>query len=152
MEEVNNVTIEKILGIVERLDFFDDFSLGERRRIVNFNSHFLIYNKGEYVIKEKSNQTSFFILLSGTVSVTKGEESLPITRFDPGEFFGEISFLTHTHRTANVIADDTVIVMRVDKELLDELKAEIREKIKDKIIDKLVTRLDFMNDAYAKLF
>jgi len=55
-------------------------------------------------------------------------------------------------QTANVIANDTVIVLRVDPELLDGLRAEIREKIKDKIIAKLVARLDFINDAYAKLF
>jgi len=152
MEIVNNIHLPKILNIVKRLSFFYDFSLGERKKIINFKSNFLVYKNNECIIKENSHSTSFYILLSGTVNVTKGEEELPITQLEPGEFFGEISFITNTQRTANVIANGTVIVIRVNKELLKELHAEIREKIKDKIIYKLISRLDYMNDAYAKLF
>ena len=38
------------------------------------------------------------------------------------------------------------------KDIYETKQSREWEKIKDKIIEKLVSRLDFMNDAYAKLF
>ncbi|OHB68921.1 MAG: hypothetical protein A2W17_09925, partial [Planctomycetes bacterium RBG_16_41_13] len=90
--------------------------------------------------------SAFFILLSGAVSVVKGTNAYTIARLSPGDFFGEISFLTKTPRTATIIADDTVLVVKVNKEMLDSLGPSIRDKIKDSIIVRLAERIQRLNN------
>lgn len=151
MKKIENLNQEKVMNILMRLDFFDAFTDEEKAFLFQFHSNFFVYEPGEYIIREHSSDTTFFILLSGTVNINKGPMRLHIAELGPGDFFGEVSFLTNTPRTTNVVADDTVIVIMVDKNMLDLLTAEIREKIKDKIIEKLVRRLDHMNTAVLNL-
>jgi serine/threonine-protein kinase len=88
----------------------------------------------------------FYILLLGEVAVTKGSPPRPITNLGPGDCFGEMSFLTGSPRTANVIANSsTAVVIKMSQEMVQELHIKIREKIKDRLIKRLVERLDLMN-------
>ena len=149
MYEIEQLDRKKMLDIINRLDFFNNFSIQERERIIAFHAQFFVYKKDEYLIREGgAEDASIFILLSGTVNITKGEIQLPLARLDAGEFFGEMSFLTNAPRTTNVVAYEESIVIKIDKGMMDNLNVHIREKIKDKIIEKLVARLDKMNDAF----
>jgi len=62
-----------------------------------------------------------------------------------------MAFLTDTRRTANVIAREAVIALKLDRVIFERLAPQIREKIKDKIIEKLVARLDASNKELARL-
>ena len=61
-----------------------------------------------------------------------------MAKLQAGEFFGEMAFLADTVRTSSVIAEDDVIAVRIDKELMQQLSCDIREKIKDQCILKFV--------------
>lgn len=152
MQKVAHLKEGQILDIMSRLDFFDAFSREELKTLVDIHSSLFVYEKEEYVINEGGMGKAFFILLSGTVRVTKGDDAVPITRIFPGDFFGEIAFITGSRRISSVIANDTVIVMVVDHKLLDKLLPEIREKIKDKIIEKLISRLCKTNEMLVSMF
>ncbi|MBE7545659.1 MAG: cyclic nucleotide-binding domain-containing protein [Planctomycetia bacterium] len=69
--------------------------------------------------------------------MVKGTSSYTIAGRSSGVFFGEISILIKTPRTATIIADDTVLVVKVNKEMFDSLGTSIRDKIKDSIIIRL---------------
>ena len=142
---------KKIIDIMERLHFFDSFTQPEKREIASLNTHFRVYQEGEFIIREGSKSTSMFILLSGRVEVSKGNSSNLLILLKPGDIFGEIAFLTDTDRTANIIAESAVIALDLDKEMLFELDIHIREKFKDRIIEKLIQRLDYMNNILFKL-
>lgn len=146
MQIINQVDLKRMLNIIERIPFFSNFSMQEKNRMVCLNSHFIIFQKGEYLIREGDQDSAFFILLTGTVSVVKGTSSYTIARLSSGDFFGEISFLTKTPRTATIIADDTVLVVKVNKEMLDSLGPSIRDKIKDSIIMRLAERIQRLNN------
>ncbi len=152
MQKIKNVNQEKVMDFLNRLDFFKNFTDHEKKQVVEFHTHCFMFKKGEHIIKEGDYDSSFYILLSGNVSVSKNTRDLPIAKLEPGEFFGEVSFLTNGPRTSNVIADEVIIVIKVSKTMLNKLSAEIREKFKDKIIEKLVKRLNQMNDAFTSLF
>ena len=141
---------EKILSIMDRIAFFNQFSTFEKIDMVEFHTHFFVYEAGEYLIREGDTETSFFILLAGTVSVTVGSPEKQVTHLEPGEIFGEMSFLTDTARTTNVTAEELVIAIRVDRDMMDRLPVTLREKIKDQIIRKLVRRLDLMNRRFVE--
>ncbi|MGA1869744.1 MAG: cyclic nucleotide-binding domain-containing protein [bacterium] len=147
MYEIDQLDHKKMIEIINRLDFFNNFSIQEKQRIIAFHAQFFVYKQGEYLIREKGEDASIFILLSGTVNVTKGDSQFPLARLEAGEFFGEMSFLTNAPRTTSVIASEESIVIKIDKSMMDNLNVHIREKIKDKIIEKLVNRLDKMNHA-----
>ena len=149
MKEVANVDWEKIVDIVKRLPFFKNFSLQEQKKVVDFRTHLYVYEKDEFLIKDGSKDTSFFILLKGSVDVYKKTKEHPLSSLSAGESFGEIAFLTGSHRTANVVAKDTVIILKVDKSMFDRLDPLIKDKFKDNFIVKLIERLDQMNNAFV---
>lgn len=137
------------LSIIERLALFKRFSPAEKMRIAALHNHFCVFRKGEDIVREGSIEPFFFILLSGRVHVTKKGGSTHLATLEPEDFFGEISFVTSTPRTASVSAEEESIAMRVDESMMEKLDAETREKIKDKIIEKLAERLDRMNALFA---
>lgn len=140
---------EMILSIMDRIHFFDGFSTFEKMDLVEFHTHFFVFEAGEYLIREGNTDTCFFILLAGTVDVTVGQPQQPIERLEPGEILGEMGFLAHTPRSTNVKAAELTIAIRVDLDMMEHLPISLREKIKDRIIQKLVRRLDRMNRRFA---
>ncbi len=142
---------KKIMEIMERLRFFDAFSPLEKRKIIGLHAHFRVYQAGDVIIKEGSKGTAMFVLLSGTVKVSKGNDSRLRVELKPGDIFGEIAFLSDTDRTADVTAETVVIALELNKRMIFELDPPMREKVKDKIIEKLIQRLEHMNDIFFKL-
>lgn len=151
MEKVEQEEREKITQALGRLPFFEKFSLYEKKRIAAHGTHFYTFKQGESIIEEGTRDTAFFILATGKVSVVKKGVDHPLATLSAGEFFGEMAFLTNMERTSGVQADEMVLVIRVDQDLMTRLGVEIREKIKDKIIDKLAANLASMTERYQEL-
>jgi len=140
----------KIMSIINRLAFFDKFSILEKHKMLAFHTQFFIYQSGEIIIEEGCYDSEFFILLDGSVDVIKTSNPVPLDTLEPGDFFGEISFLTGSPRTANVIASTRSIAIQIDHRMMKRLEPEIREKIKDQIIYKLTKCLTRMNEAHVQ--
>ena len=149
MNIVTNVDRDKILDIVQRLDFFRKFSVQEQRLVVDMRTHLYTCEKDEVIITAGSPDTSLFIILKGSVSVSKDGSEKPIALLYAGDTFGEIAFITGEQRTADIAALEQVIVLKIDRSTFDRLDVTIREKIKDNFIAKLVERLDRMNNAFV---
>ena len=141
----------EILPIINRLSFFGSFTTNEKRQIVSDDTHFRVYAPGELLIRQGSNDQSLFIILTGTVTVTGASGGTVLAVLKAGDIFGEMAFLTDTRRTANVAARESVIALKLDKVVFEQLRSEIREKFKDKIIEKLVNRLDKANRELTRL-
>lgn len=132
---------EQLFTLLGEIAFFDAFSSYEKKRVAGNKAAFGTYRAGQRLIKEGDTDTSFFIIVKGTVTVLK--QGTPIINLDTGDFFGEMAFLTNEPRNTSVVAaDDGVIALQVDQELMKKLSADIREKIKDQIINKLIERLN----------
>lgn len=141
MANTTGMAPEKLLGLIDKIPFFKAFSSYEKKRVAGNDTAFKPYRAGAKIIKEGDTDTSFFIILSGTVSVVK--QGATIINLGSGEFFGEMAFLTNEPRNTSVIAlDDAVVALQVDQDLMKRLSADIREKIKDQIITKLIERLN----------
>jgi putative nucleotidyltransferase with HDIG domain len=144
-------THSDILPIINRLGFFNSFTADEKAQMVSDDAHFQVYNAGEMLIRQGSSDQSLFIILAGTVNITEGAGDTIFAVLRAGDIFGEMAFLTDTRRTANVVARDPVIALKLDRVLFEQLSSEIREKFKDKIIEKLVARLDSANKELARI-
>jgi len=152
MEQLKDIETGQLIENMNRIDFFNAFSDAEKRAIVASYTPVCVFGKNESIIKEGTDDTSFYILLTGSARAMKKNVSLPFAEYGPGDSFGEIAFLTGVPRTCEIIANEVSITIRIDKKTLEELKIEIREKMKDKIIENLVDRLKNMNNAFISLF
>lgn len=141
----------EILPIISRLGFFNSFTASEKRQMVSDDTHFRVYRPGEILIRQGSEDQSLFIILTGAVNITEGAGETILALLKAGDIFGEMAFLANVRRTANVIATEPVIALKLDRVLFERLSPEIREKFKDKIIEKLVARLDNANKELARL-
>ncbi len=141
----------EILPILNRLGFFNSFTAEEKRQMVSDDAHFRVYNPGEMLIRQGHSDQSLFIILTGTVKITEGAGGTFLAVLKAGDILGEMAFLTNTRRTANVVARESVIALKLDRVLFEQLTPEIREKFKDKIIEKMVARLDAANKEMSRL-
>jgi CRP/FNR family cyclic AMP-dependent transcriptional regulator len=141
MKKTAGLSHAHIEMVLQKIPFFRGFMPGERERLATEQDSFVIARPKEMIVLKGSMERSFYILLSGVVEVMHAEGKKPIFEITPGEFFGEISFLSETPRTSNVRAQDVCILMRIDQQLMSRLRPEIREKIKDQLIVKLVQRI-----------
>jgi CRP-like cAMP-binding protein len=141
MKNTAGLSHAHIQMVLQKIPFFRNCMPDERERLATEQDSFVVARPKEFIVLKGSMERSFYIILSGIVEVMDCEGNKPIFELTPGEFFGEISFLSETPRTSNVRAQDICILMRIDQQLMARLRAETREKIKDQLINKLVKRI-----------
>jgi CRP-like cAMP-binding protein len=141
MKKTAGLSHAHIQMILQKIPFFRDLMPDERERLASEQDSFVIARHKEVIVAKGSNERAFYILLSGSAEVLNDAGGTPVVALSPGDFFGEITFLTDIPRTSNVRAKEVSILMRIDQQLMSRLRAEMREKIKDQLITKLVGRI-----------
>lgn len=68
------------------------------------------YKEGDVIVKEGDEGNSMFYIISGSVNILKKDQIIRVMK--KGEYFGEMSMLLDTPRTATIIAaqDDTQLI------------------------------------------
>lgn len=138
MEALPAFSPEVVSRLIGQVEFFNDFDDSEINCVLAYMDAFLRFKPQEVIVEQNAvDDQAMFVLLSGRTVITSGGMGIYLDEVMTGDFFGEISFLTSSPRTASVIADEASIVWRIDHELLNNIPIALREKIKDKIILKL---------------
>lgn len=152
MKQINTLQY-KVIQLLDRLDFFKDFSATDKALLVEGQGMIVLAEEGEYIIKQGSIDPTLYIPLSGELEVrltnATGSE-VALAKIAPGETLGEAAFLTDTPRTASVIALKQSVLFRCSRKALKNLAPVAREKIKDQIILKLIERLNQKNLEVAQ--
>ena len=141
MKSVKYVDWDRKRQLLEKLDLFKDFSRFDIPKVAELYDQILFFNKNERIIRQGASDDCFYILLSGSARVCKGDNPETIVNIQAGDFFGEISYLSRSRRTRHVFANEKTFALKLTHEMLDRLEAEIREVIKDKLMNKLVERV-----------
>lgn len=78
----------------------------------------LHYSDNEKIITSGNKEKRMFIILEGTVaiSLSNGNEKIPVAELTKGDFFGEISLFSDRPRSANAYAVGDVKVAYIDDE------------------------------------
>ena len=137
--------------IIQDIKLFKHFTPDERKRFANIDHSVLAFNKDDTIIKQGHECSSLYLLMKGTVLITKTGHSVPICKLTPGAIFGEMSFFSKKPRHSNVIANESVTVVKMDDHFFIKIDPEIRDKIKNYLIELLVNRLDVMNATLGKI-
>jgi predicted RND superfamily exporter protein len=130
MYSVRLVTLWDVLmlkmsrSLVRTAPLFQDLSTWEARKVVLLG-RLQAASPGELVIQQGESGTDLYMLITGRARVfdrqPDGRETV-LTVLEPGAVFGEIGLVTGEVRTASVVAETPVEVLRLDLEALDRIR------------------------------
>lgn len=146
MKLLEHVPLIKQLEIINRLDFFSDFSLAERQVLLESFSHLYLVQADKYAFKRYDQDNRLFIILSGELVIFKKTELLELGKVGPGEFIGEGAFICNREHSTSAKALNDSILLAITPDALTRLPNVIREKIKDKIIAGMSKRISQLNN------
>ena len=150
--EADKEPTQNYFGLINNIPFFREFSQEQKREIGALNHRVDVFEPKATIVNEGGGDIAVFVLLKGEAIVTRNDlPKVVINTLSMGALFGEVSFLTKTPRTTNIIAKTEAKVLRLDAEMFSKLESETRDKLKDKFIEVLVSRISEMNSALVKL-
>ncbi|KMT66555.1 cyclic nucleotide-binding domain-containing protein [Catenovulum maritimum] len=152
MKNVDSKNIKLLKEIVHRVPLFSTLSEAESELLIKDEANFVVAEADEFIIHEGETGVHFYVLLSGLLKVTKGTNKADeLSVIHPGEFVGEVGFMTNQARTANVVAVEKSILLRLEQASLSRFPTNIRDQFKDKIIEGLIDRVNHLNDELVEL-
>ena len=135
-------------SLLKTLAFFRDFPENELWEILKI-SKWRSFPAETVLIKEGDVGDSFFILITGTVKVTRGKRLLNV--LGAGDCFGEMSYLAKREglRSATITAGGECIVMKVRAQDVNVASTECRRLFDRKFLETLIERLETANQQLA---
>ncbi|MDH3413418.1 MAG: cyclic nucleotide-binding domain-containing protein, partial [Gammaproteobacteria bacterium] len=131
-------TEEQQFEAARGLHFFNDFSDEEIHELLEVSS-WERYTIGDHIISEGDLEQSFFVIVSGDVSVVIGDTE--VSKLTTGDCVGELGYLSKVKRTASVIATSDVSVMKVDSNLMEWASLPCQMRFSKAFQQTLVQRL-----------
>ncbi len=102
------------------------------------------FKEGEIIFKEDEEDCKeMYVIDSGRVNIVKkvGETDITLTTLDEGDFFGEMSLITGSKRSASAVAQTKCKLHTMDKETFEfNLSKDI--KFMRQILETLAHRLE----------
>jgi small-conductance mechanosensitive channel/CRP-like cAMP-binding protein len=114
-----------LAAILERAELFESLSHDESLRLAS-EVTLERFGRGERIIAEGDVGECFYIIVSGTASVSVcgiDGKLVAVSELQPGAVFGEMSLLAGGSRTASVFATSDIVIARIGKEALSHLLA-----------------------------
>jgi type IV pilus assembly protein PilB len=107
------------------------------------------YEDGDFIVRQNNNDTDFFKLVIGAVSVVKdGKKIAEIT--EPGEYFGEMSAISGEPRSASITSKGRCKVKRFPGDKLQEVIQKYPD-VANHLFKTVVNRLSQANNIIVKL-
>jgi CRP-like cAMP-binding protein len=119
------------------VSFFEGFTPAELKRVAALSSE-VEAPAGTVVIDQGDAGVECFVIVEGTVAVYIGKD--PVATNGPGDVIGEMALVDHQPRSASVIAETDVRLLRFDSRHFRQLLAEM-PKAEDRIMAMLTARL-----------
>ncbi len=122
---------------VSRLSFFEKFEESEILETVKAGE-WQEYEVGNQIIMEGEFDKSFYLLVSGKVSVRRADFEVDVLR--PGATFGELGFIVNQARTATIVAQDKVTVLKVRSSLIERTSVNCQLRFQKAFLKNLAER------------
>jgi len=122
---------------VSRLSFFEAFEESEILETVKAGE-WQDYKAGDQIIIEGEFDKSFYLLISGKVSVRRADFEVDVLR--PGATFGELGFIVNQARTATIVAQDKVTVLKVRSSLIERTSVNCQLRFQKAFLKNLAER------------
>ena len=135
---LDSITTENRVDLLKAIDFFQDFPDAEIWELLR-RAAWEDYQEGDVIIRENEPGKTFYIIVSGEVTVLKGKHQ--VTRLSAGECFGEMAYLSQSERTATVIAVGDVATLKMNAASIDRATLRCQAEFHRRFIAALIGRL-----------
>jgi serine/threonine protein kinase len=122
---------------ISRLSFFEAFEESEILETVKAGK-WEEYQAGNQIIMEGEFDRNFYLLVSGKVSVRRADCEVDVLR--PGATFGELGFIVNQARTATIVAQDKVTVLKVRSSLIERTSVNCQLRFQKAFLKNLAER------------
>jgi CRP/FNR family cyclic AMP-dependent transcriptional regulator len=102
----------KLDAVIASVPLFGSLSKRHLKKVAGLTST-VEFNAGDTVIQEGEPGDSFYVAVQGQAKVVSGGKTLH--RLLPGDHFGEISLLDGRPRSASVVAETPLSLLRVQR-------------------------------------
>ncbi len=144
------------LEILKHCRLFELLSDEELDRVLDLveEHHF---RKGDYICREGAWGDSMYIIGSGEVKIVKKlttESNWEITSLRHGDFFGEVSLIDGSPRTAGAYAIANAIVLEIfgrDFKMLISADNELSNKMLESLLRVLINRIRATDDVVTQI-
>jgi CRP-like cAMP-binding protein len=151
--DIEGKTTEEILA---QIDLFQGLGTAALRRVVAIGSTEVL-KKGTNAFAEGDAGDKFYLILEGAIRISRfvpgmGEENLAILR--PGAYFGEMSLIEGTPRSATALAHETCrlfVISRRDLEDMLFVDRDLAYEVLWNFVRTLSRRLRATNDKMTFL-
>jgi hypothetical protein len=129
---------EERFAVLRKLRFFHDFSHGEIREVMRAGV-WTECQAGEPVLRPGDIDDRFYIVVSGTVRISRGAEI--VGHVPAGGCFGEASYAEGSRRDTGVEAETAVTMLKVTATLLEQSSISCQLRFNKVFLRELIGRL-----------
>jgi CRP-like cAMP-binding protein len=115
-------TESRLLSILRGSELFLDLTQDEMDRLI-IHMRMIRAQKGFEIIRQGDSWDSFYVILSGRVSVKirKGSKTLKMEVLEKGDFFGEMALIANKPRNATITSESVSELLVLKKDDFDSL-------------------------------
>jgi len=114
------------VSILRKVSIFSGLNNEELKEILKLTSSKNYSKSNEIIVKEGDSGDSFYMISKGKVKVTREDENgkiVVVSILGVGDFFGEMSLIDDTYRSANVVSmSNTEVLTLSGKDFLNLVK------------------------------
>ncbi len=132
---------------LRNLSFFEEFEKSEVLEAVSAGE-WKEFDAGTEIIVEGKFEESFCLLVSGKVSVCRGNVEVDVLK--PGATFGELGFIINSPRTATIVAQDRVTVLKIRSSLVGQTSVNCQLRFQKAFLRNLAQRYCSTMDYIAR--
>lgn len=129
-------------GLIKENEFFRAFPDTELWELISASAWRHV-SRGKEVVLNEGVDKSFYIIISGSVTVTKGHNRPRILK--PGDCFGEIGSSAKKQRSSTIRAKDDVTIMKVHPPMIARASVSCQLRFHKLFLHNLVDRLSGPN-------
>ncbi len=141
-EGSSKIDRQEQFSILRTLKFFHDFSQAEILEVLRAST-WQDYSGGEEIVKEGEMDDRFYVIVSGSASVMRNGNV--VGELEPGDCFGETSYVRGAKRLATIKATTDVTLMKVSSTLLEQSSAACQLRFNTVFLRSLISRLQSPN-------
>jgi serine/threonine protein kinase len=123
---------------MRRLKFFHEFASGEIWEVLRAGT-IQAHGRGDEIVKAGGVDDRFYVLVTGGCTVER--EGVIVGRLEPGDCFGETSYLRGARRQAGVVAGEGVTILKVSSTLLEQASPACQLRFNKVFLRSLISRL-----------
>ncbi len=141
-EGSSKIDKQEQFSILRTLKFFHDFSQAEILEVLRAST-WQDYEEGGEIVKEGEMDDRFYVIVSGSAAVTRNGNV--VGELEPGDCFGETSYVRGAKRLATIKALSNVTLMKVSSTLLEQSSAACQLRFNKVFLRSLISRLQSPN-------